>query len=214
MRAAPLLQTVAILVLMLGCKDGTAPRRTEPEHPGYASPVQLTLGGTVGEVRFNPGNTASGGQGAEIGGVRCIKGASDIAYHEHAHVSLFVNGKQIAIPAAIGVTQWKMDQSVGDGFVTGGSCFYGLHTHDATGIIHVEPPTQERLTLGQLFQLWGQPLSRTNAAGFAGDVTVYVDGVLHQGDLKAIPLFGKQEITLQVGSPLAPIPSYILPAGY
>jgi hypothetical protein len=37
---------------------------------------------------------------------------------------------------------------------------YWIHTHDSTGWIHVEAPRKIRATLGQFFDVWGQPLSR------------------------------------------------------
>lgn len=178
----------------------------EPADPGRADPIRLVSGTTVGKPTFPLGDTPQGGQGQPVGGLSCIE---TIAYHVHAHVSLFVEGVQIAIPAAIGI----VDPVVRDGYAGGGSCFYWLHTHDATGIVHVEPPTQEALTLGQLFAVWGQPLESDNVAGFRGPVTVYVDGVRFRGDPRTVPFASHREITLQVGTPLAPLPSYIYPDG-
>ena len=180
----------------------------EPAHPGFADPVQLVPGTTVGKPTFPIGNTSQGGQGEPIGGVSCIDGM--IAYHEHAHVSLFINGTQIAIPAGIGIVNPREQ----NGFVQAGDCFYWLHTHDATGVIHVEPPSNQQLTLGQLFEVWGRPLSATNVAGFEGPVTIYVDGERYRGDPRAIAFAQHREITLQVGMPLAPIPQYLFPEGY
>lgn len=63
-------------------------------------------------------------------------------------------------------------------------------THDASGIIHLHPnPGQARaLTLGQLFDLRGQPLTRESVAGQAGRVVAFVDQQRHDGDLRAIVL--------------------------
>ena len=180
----------------------------EPAHPGFAEPVQLVPGTTIGKPTFPIGNTSQGGQGEPIGGVSCIDGM--IAYHEHAHVSLFVNGEQMAIPAGVGIVNPKEQ----NGFVQAGDCFYWLHTHDATGVIHVEPPSNQQLTLGQLFEVWGRPLSASNVAGFEGTVIVYVDGERYRGDPRAIAFAEHREITLQVGTPLAPIPRYLFPEGY
>lgn len=185
----------------VGCSDsGTDPNKLDPP---LAEPVPLPLGTVIGEARFPIGNTAQGGQGQTIGGVSCI--GSSIGYHIHPHLSLFVNGNRIAIPAGIGI----VDPVMSDGYVNQGSCFYWIHTHDATGILHVEPPTADLLlTLGQLFDVWGQPLTRDNVAGFQGSVTIYVDGVRHRGDPRAIQLAERRHITLYVGTPLPPIPRY------
>lgn len=178
----------------------------DPIDPPRAAAVEIPFGATVGKPHFPIGNSPHGGQGETIGGVSCIAGT--IAYHIHPHLSLFVNGEQIAIPAAVGVVD-PVFLEIGDGYVNGGSCFYWIHTHDATGILHVEPPTQDLLTLGQFFDIWGHPLERENVAGFQGPVTVYVDGVRYRGDPRLIELTEKKHIALYVGTPLAPIPLYI-----
>jgi hypothetical protein len=104
-------------------------------------------------------------------------------------------------------------RQVQSGFVVGGRCFYWLHTHDATGIIHIESPVQKTFTLGDFFAIWGEPLSRTDVAGKRGPVTVYVDGRLSGGDPAAIPLTEHREITLEIGAPLVKPPRYTFPAG-
>lgn len=102
------------------------------------------------------------------------------------------------------------------GLVSG--CTYDLHTHDATGIIHVESPAYKRFTLGQLFAVWGQPLTYSNVAGITGmPVKIYVnDGSdlrEHTGDPGDIELTSRRSITIVVGTPVATIPSYTWPQG-
>lgn len=48
-----------------------------------------------------------------------------------------------------------------------------LHTHDGSGIIHVELPFVPRTapTLGQFFTIWGEPLGQTQAWTYNGHVT-------------------------------------------
>lgn len=180
---------------------------TGPDDPPPADPVTLVQAGVVGREVFPIGNTAQGGQGQRVGGVECITGT--LAYHIHAHVNLFVNGEQLAIPAGIGI----VDPVLRNGYVGQGSCFYWIHTHDATGILHIEPPTPAPMTLGQLFDVWGQPLARDNVAGFQGPVIVYVNGMRYRGDPRTISFSAYMEVTLYVGTPLAPLPSYIFPPG-
>ena len=81
----------------------------------------------------DPGDTPAGGHGQAIDG---IEGSSRemLQVHVHAHLSLFYKGEQIAIPYGIGIVQ---PFKVNNGFVGVGACIYWLHTHDATGIIHV-----------------------------------------------------------------------------
>ncbi len=51
-----------------------------------------------------------------------------------------------------------------------------MHTHDGSGILHVELPTLRSAhpTLGDFFQIWGVPLSSTQVWTFAGHVTAQV----------------------------------------
>jgi hypothetical protein len=171
--------------------------------------IQLSEGGTVGKKTFPDGSTASGGNGSPVGGIEC--GSTPPAEHYHAHLSLFASGEQIAIPRAIGI----QDPILQGESVLAGSCFYWLHTHDYTGIIHVEPPaTGHTFTLGQFFDIWGQPLASDKVATYTGAVTVYVDGKRYTGDPRAIVLTNHQQITLEVGTPRVAPPVYAFPAGY
>lgn len=171
--------------------------------------VQLEEGGSVGKNVFPDGNTSSGGQGSAVAGIPCSSGAADVE-HYHVHLSLIANGEQIAIPRAIGI----MNPILQGEAVLAGSCFYWLHSHDRTGIIHVEPTeTGHTFTLGQYFDVWGQPLASDKVATYSGPVTVYVDGQRYTGDPRAIVLAKNQQITLEVGTRVAP-PVYTFPPGY
>ena len=93
-------------------------------------------------------------------------------------------------------------------------CFYAIHTHDASGRIHVTPAAPETFTLGDLFEIWGQPLTNTNVAGIVGlPVEVYVtdDGMtfrVEDADWASIELLPHREITIALGTPLTEIPNY------
>lgn len=172
--------------------------------------VQLHEGILVGTPHFDNGSTASGGTGAPVDGIPCGQGHD--AEHYHAHLALFANGQQIAIPAAIGIDSAFFR---GDSLAIAGKCFYWLHTHDRSGIVHVEPEeTGHTFTLGQFFDVWGEPLSTDGAAGFSGPVAVYVDGQQYTGDPRALVLKAHQQITLEVGTPRVAPPIYAFPSGY
>lgn len=173
------------------------------------APIQMDEGGLVGTVTLANGNTASGGQGSPVDTIPCGSGAD--AEHYHAHVSLIVNGRQLAIPLGIGIRNAVV---VGDSLAIAGTCFYWLHAHDRTGIIHVEPSvTGHTFTLGEYFDVWGEPLTSSNVAGNQGAVTVYVNGARYFGDPRAIVLSAHQQITLEVGARVAP-PVYDFPPDY
>jgi hypothetical protein len=172
-------------------------------------PILLKQGVQVGVTKFAPGDTPSGGNGQTIDG---IEGSSRemLQVHVHAHLSLFYKGEQIAIPYGIGIVR-PFDAK--DGFVGNGAGIYWLHTHDATGIIHVESPDNRTYNLGQFFDIWGQPLDVQNVAGLKGAVRAFVDGKPYVGSLRSIVLGAHTQITLQVGAPYVTPPVYAFPTG-
>lgn len=173
------------------------------------APIQMHEGGLVGTVTFPNGSTASGAQGDPVDTIPCGSGAD--AEHYHSHVSLFVNGQQQALPLGVGIQNAVV---VGDSLAIAGTCFYWLHAHDRTGIIHVEPAvTGHTFTLGEYFDIWGEPLTSGNVAGNQGAVTVYVDGARYLGDPRAIVLAAHQQITIEVGNRVAP-PVFDFPPDY
>jgi hypothetical protein len=187
-----------------------------PGPRGSAKPIQLKdlepIGKATGFPQIDPKkgilpDTINGGKGSPVDGIPC-EATERVALHVHAHLSLIVNGKQIQIPPFIGIQPTNTYP---------GECLYWLHTHDASGIIHIEAgdvtaPNGGPFTLGNFFDVWGQPLTRDQVGVFTGPVTAFVNGNKYDGDLKAIPLRAHQRITLEVGQPVIdPPPTYLLP---
>ncbi len=86
----------------------------------------------------------------------------------------------------------------------GGGCFYWLHTHVADGIVHIESPTQQLYTLGQFFDIWGQPLASGQVGPATGPLTIFVNGQPYTGDPRGIELKQHGEIQLDVGTVVPP----------
>jgi hypothetical protein len=136
-----------------------------------------------------------------------------LAFHIHAHLAVYVNGRQETIPYGIGVLPpLQLQQTVEGPFVVGGTAFYWLHTHDSSGVIHIESPVVRRYTLGEFFDIWGQPLGPTQVGPVRGPVTVRVDGRTVTGDPRDVPLAAHSVIQLDVGS-VGPFQRYAFPAG-
>jgi hypothetical protein len=204
------LGSVAMLAAAFGCGG---PSATSPDKPGTPvtsntdTAINIVRGSVIGRAVYPAGDSPKGGLGSPISGVECINSTG--AYHIHSHLSLFVNGEQIAIAAGIGVVPPVLLNGYAD--FNASSCFYWLHTHDATGVIHVNPAQAIDMTLGMLFDVWGYTLSRTEVAENLGAVVVYVDGLLYAGDPRAIVFANNKEISLQVGLPLVRPPLYRIP---
>ncbi len=172
-------------------------------------PQELAQAAQIGKAMFEPGDTAKGGNGQPVDGIEGSS-AEMLKIHIHAHLSLFYKGKQIAIPQGIGIVKPFREEN---GFVASGQGFYWLHTHDATGIIHVESPDNRAYTLGQFFDIWGQPLAADNVAGLKGRVRAFVDAKPYAGKVRDIPLVAHTQITLEVGDPMVATPVYSFPDG-
>jgi hypothetical protein len=140
--------------------------------------------------------------GQTIDGVTCQQ-VEKIAFHTHAHLTLFVSGNAYVIPYGIGIGPpiAGLNTSVG-AFVTKGSCFMWLHTHAADGIIHMEAPKLTAFTLGQFFDIWGIKLSRDQVGSHKGQVTAFYNGKVWTGDLANIPLPSEAQIQLDIGKPI------------
>jgi hypothetical protein len=140
-------------------------------------------------------------------------------YHVHAHLDVFVNGRRVQIPGGIGIdlTDPGVHRGDTDGAPSYGSiklcsrpCISPVHTHDVTGVLHIEAPTRTRFTLGQLFQERGVRLDGSCVGGYCkpgASVVVFVDGKRHSGSPAAIALASHEEIALIIGSPPSSIPS-------
>jgi hypothetical protein len=125
--------------------------------------------------------------------------------HIHSHLDLFVNGKRVPVPGGLGINQ-------GSQFIS------PLHTHDATGVIHVESTTKEHFTLGQVFAVWGVRFTPYQLGGYRGTpsrpVRLYAHGTRDENDPTRLVLAAHQEIAVVVGKAPARIPSsYRFPAG-
>jgi hypothetical protein len=130
------------------------------------------------------------------------------ALHIHQHLDLYVNDRRVIVPAAIGIDEVE-------GFIS------PLHTHDETGVIHVESPDVVTFTLGQFFAVWGVRLTPRCLGGYctagARRVRVYVDGRLLARDPRRLALEPHQEIVVAYGTKAQlarPMPSrHAFPAG-
>jgi hypothetical protein len=185
-------------------KSPTQPR--DPSEPFFSAPIAFGLGQTIGAATYAAGDSSAGGVGQRVQGIACD--GSIPVQHIHVHLTLIANGVQRAIPLAVGVLGAEEISN----FVVDGRCFYWLHTHDATGIVHIEAPDSAQYTLGKFFAIWGEQLSRSNVGGFQGDVTVYIDSTKYEGDLSALAFKERQQITLIVGAVPDTIPVYAIPS--
>jgi hypothetical protein len=88
---------------------------------------------------------------APVDGITCDQG-EHATQHIHTHLTIYVQGRQVAVPQGIGIP-------------AGAGCFYWLHTHLTDGVIHVEAPAQADYTLGQFIDVWAHSTQTTVLTG-------------------------------------------------
>jgi hypothetical protein len=114
-----------------------------------------------------------------------------LAFHIHMLLQVYVDGKAVTVPQGIGIDQVEQ-------FIT------VLHTHDATGIIHVESPKQTTYTLGEFMNVWGVPFSSTTLGAYSnsGDrqVRVFLNGKPYSGDPTGLTLKQHELIVVTYGT--------------
>jgi hypothetical protein len=127
--------------------------------------------------------------------------------HIHSHLDVLVDGQPVVVPADIGIAPKHGTISP-------------LHTHDGTGVIHIESPVKRQFSLGEFFSEWQVSLSPDNIGGLRADdgkvVRVFVNGKPQTGSPAAIMLGAHDEIAVVYGTPRPgeSIPStYGFPAG-
>jgi hypothetical protein len=76
-------------------------------------------------------------------------------FHIHALLHIYVNGLLSPLPANIGLDPARGLES-------------SMHTHDSTGIIHMEAPHPFNYTLGDFFAVWGVKLGPAQVGGLKG----------------------------------------------
>ncbi|MER6297995.1 hypothetical protein ABT247_00280 [Kitasatospora sp. NPDC001539] len=131
-------------------------------------------------------------------------GAEGTALHIHAHLDVYADGQAVTVPALIGIDENAQRISP-------------LHTHDTTGVIHVESPVNADFTLGQFLTEWQVSASADHLGGLRTDathsLTAYVNGKPVAGDPAAITLHAHDEIALVYGT-AAENASVAVPSSY
>jgi len=113
-----------------------------------------------------------------------------------AHVELFAKGRVLLLPSGIGVR---------------GRCSHAVRTTQPTGVVEFVPAAKP--TLGDLFDVWGQPLSARGFAGFRGAVNAWVGGRRWHGDVRVIPLRRHGQIVVELGGYIPPHTFFLFPPG-
>jgi hypothetical protein len=103
-----------------------------------------------------------------------------------------VDGKTVTVPALVGIDEAKQQISP-------------LHTHDTTGVVHIESPVKKDFTLGEFMTEWNVPISKDALGplktGGGKELRVYVNGKGQTGDPAVLKLAAHDEIAVVYGAP-------------
>lgn len=107
-------------------------------------------------IMYNRSSTASGNaEDTRSVALSCTTEAA-AKYHYHATLTVYINDEQQTIPANTGVKT---------------TCMNPIHTHDATGLVHVESPVERDFTLGDFFAVWDEPFNSSQILNQTVDAT-------------------------------------------
>lgn len=127
--------------------------------------------------------------------------AEGTTMHEHADVQIFVHGTKEPIPKDIGI-----DASKGT--------IQSIHTHDDTGLVHLESSRSRGFTLGEFFGVWGVRFTPSCLGAYCNEgnnrLQVFVDGDEVTASLQNVQLDDQSVIVVTYGTPTElpdPIPS-------
>jgi hypothetical protein len=125
-----------------------------------------------------------------VDGVYCDQ-LEQTAYHIHVHLTIWLNGSQVTVPAQTGIAPDT-------------SCYYWLHTHDTTGVVHIEAKTAALLNLQQFLDIWRKEFSTLgyqNQLVSSTGWTVWVDGKQISGGFSKVAFQPHMVITIAYNSP-------------
>jgi hypothetical protein len=133
-----------------------------------------------------------------VDGVYCDS-LEQLSYHIHAHISIYINGTNVPLVANTGIAPIGVTSS------SSVTCYYWLHTHDASGVIHIESPTTKLYTLNQFFDIWEKfsstsstfPTQLSSSVGWV----IYVNGKQVNTDFNHLQLHAHDLITIAYNSP-------------
>lgn len=197
--------------LRSGARRPPAPvKRSEgiPVLPAAVALVLLAVAAVIGIMIVTSHNSTAV---QAVNGITCDtqEHTDPTAVHYHAHLAILYHGTPVTVSANIGIPNNQ-------------SCIYWLHTHDDTGVIHVEAPKAKAkdFTLGDFFKVWNEPLSQTQVTTIklAPDdkLVTYIDGKRQPDgfDPNTIKITEHEQIVLEITPPLVdPPPSYTFQQG-
>ena len=128
-----------------------------------------------------------------IGGIQCDK-IEHLVFHNHTKLVVKIQNKTQTIPGGLGILP--------------NNCIFWLHTHDESGIIHIESPLKQTYTLGQFLAIWkafdsSSFVNNLSAVSSNNTINIFNNGTAvdvdpSSIDFNTIPLKDKSMITVDI----------------
>jgi hypothetical protein len=133
---------VAVALLVSGCGSGAA------------TPPGLAVAGPGSQTSQPPWPPEYAHLSQRLKQIGIPPGGKE-TFHIHAMLHIYVNGLLSPVPKNIGIDAARHVES-------------SMHTHDSTGVIHMEAPHPFEYTLGDFFSVWGVKLGPDQVGGLKG----------------------------------------------
>ena len=102
----------------------------------------------------------------------CLADHNSLSSHDHAQLTIVINGSEIDIESNIGIGNPDCDG------------MKGIHTHDNTGRLHIETPSPMPAPLGAFFEIWGESFNENEIMGYKNDsnheIVLTVNGEINE----------------------------------
>ena len=103
----------------------------------------------------------------------CVTHEMNLGRHDHSVLSIFINGNERQIPEKTGINTEVCNEQGGN--------MHTVHTHDATGRLHIETEANVDMPLGVFFDIWGVHFNETGIFDYrvsnTHELIMTVDGV-------------------------------------
>ena len=187
---------IKISVLALVLASAALGARGDAARPAPPPRLPDTVPIGAGTDHRPPALTPRTRRALPVAGLRCSR---DEPRRYGVHVEVFARRQTVIVPAGIGVAPPHRGRPP---YVRSGRCSYPLRTGEPTGVVEVAHGA--RLTLGDLFELWGRPLRGPH---------VWVAGRPWPGDPRAVPIDRHAQIVVS-DDPRVPVhATYVFPSG-
>jgi hypothetical protein len=187
--AGAIAAVTSALVLLTIAKSPGGQRTSHPKSPDINDPAAtVAVGGYTTPPWPAPADATAAVNAAGLP----MLGREGNFEHIHAHLDVLVDGQAVPVPPDIGIDVHRRTISP-------------LHTHDGSGVLHIESPVKRQFSLGEFFSEWQVSLSEDNIGGLrtgGGNVVrVFVNGAQRNGNPGAFMLGAHDEIAVLYGRP-------------